>query len=393
MISRYRLYRVLFLIIVLFAFPRWSAAQEEAVQVVQGEGRGAIMNNDVSNARDQALDDAQRNAVEQAVGVMIWSETVTENFMLTKDVILSNTSGYVAHYEVLDEGKEDPYTYKVTIKATVKTGKLREDGEAIAAIIENVGKPRIMVLMDEQIVDLDGTVTDMDLSEIAIMNAFHKKSEKFDFLDPTTVQANLDKTKARAAMNGDVEAAAAIARMNGADAIIVGKAQSKKKRVKAFNLTLEKSDAKVSGRVIWADTGRIITSKTASAFKNVGVEQQTGVTALKEASTQLAKDLMDPILEHWRAMLFSGRTVQLILRNVASFSQLSELEATLKYAIRGIKKLQQRTFDSGVAVYDIDAESSARQIARELETKGLSPFKIKIESVTMNKIEAALVNP
>lgn len=393
MIGEYRLYRVLSIAVGLLILPLWSAAQEESVQIVETEGLGSIMNNDVANARDQAVNDAQRNAVEQAVGVMIWSETVVENFMLTQDVILSNTSGYVAGYEVMDEGQEDDYTYKVTIRATVKTGKLREDGEAIASIIERVGKPRIMVLMDEQIVDLDGTATSLGLSEIAIMNTFLKKSEKFDFLDPSTVQANLDKAQARAAINGDVGAAAAIARMNGADAIIVGNAQSKKKQVEAFNLKIEKSDAKVSARVIWADTGRIITSSTSSAFKNVGVELQTGVYAIEEASTQLAGNLMEPILEHWRAMLFSGRTVQLILRNVASFSQLGDLETTLKYAIRGVKKLQQRTFDSGVVVYDIDAESSAQQIARELETKDLGSFKIKVESVTMNKIEAALVRP
>ena len=96
MICEYRQYSVLFMAIGLLLLPIWSVAEEASVQVMESEGLGAIMNNDVAHARDQALDDAQRNAVEQAVGVMIWSETVVENFMLTQDVILSNTSGYVA---------------------------------------------------------------------------------------------------------------------------------------------------------------------------------------------------------------------------------------------------------------------------------------------------------
>ena len=123
------------------------------------------------------------------------------------------------------------------------------------------------------------------------------------------------------------------------------------------------------------------------------MEQQTGVYALEEASTQLANDLMGPILERWRTMVIDGRTVELVLHDVRSYAQLADLENTLRYAIKGVKKLQQRNFDSGVALYEMHVQSRAGQIARELEVKDLGSFTIKIESVTLNRIEATLVNP
>jgi hypothetical protein len=44
--------------------------------------------------------------VEIAVGVLIDSETLSENYTLIRDEIYSRSTGYVQDYQVLDERKE-----------------------------------------------------------------------------------------------------------------------------------------------------------------------------------------------------------------------------------------------------------------------------------------------
>ena len=54
---------------------------EESI-IVKVEGVGAIQNGNYAKARDEAIWDAQRRAVEKGVGVMLASETVVANAQL-----------------------------------------------------------------------------------------------------------------------------------------------------------------------------------------------------------------------------------------------------------------------------------------------------------------------
>ena len=83
---------------------------------VKAMGQAAIYGEDVANARDKAIADAQRKTVEQAIGAMVSSETVTENFELISDKILSRSSGYVRNYKIIVEGKDDMGVYQVTVR-------------------------------------------------------------------------------------------------------------------------------------------------------------------------------------------------------------------------------------------------------------------------------------
>ncbi len=62
-----------------------QAAAPSSVREVIGKGYGMT--------REEALDDACRNAVECAVGLWVDSETLVENFELKKDEILTQSNG------------------------------------------------------------------------------------------------------------------------------------------------------------------------------------------------------------------------------------------------------------------------------------------------------------
>ena len=101
--------------------------------------------------RDDALQDALRNAVGQAAGVAIVSETNVENFMVVRDAISSKTEGYVASYSVL---KEIPFPdrYEMTVKARVSLSPLKAD---IQTLSKSIGGVRFLVMYDPRKVSSD----------------------------------------------------------------------------------------------------------------------------------------------------------------------------------------------------------------------------------------------
>src|SRR5574341_2097406 len=112
-------------------------------------GVGTILASDVGAARDQAIDDAMRKAVQQALGTYVKSETLVENFQLVSDQILSWSAGYVKKYNILRERRTPDNTYEVEMQAVVNLTDLRTDDDALAKLIEKEN-PRVMVMIAEQ---------------------------------------------------------------------------------------------------------------------------------------------------------------------------------------------------------------------------------------------------
>jgi hypothetical protein len=110
--------------------------------------------------RDDALQDALRNAVSQAAGVALTSETKVENFVVIQDAVSSRTSGYITSYSVI---KETPFPdrYEVTVKAKVSMTPLKAD---INLLAKSVGGIRFMVMYDARNVKTE----DADNYEYAI---------------------------------------------------------------------------------------------------------------------------------------------------------------------------------------------------------------------------------
>ena len=96
--------------------------------------------------RDDALQDALRNAVGQGAGVAVVSETNVENFMVVRDAISSKTEGYIASYVVL---KEIPFPdrFEITIKAKVSLSPLKAD---IQTLTKSIGGVRFLVMYDSR---------------------------------------------------------------------------------------------------------------------------------------------------------------------------------------------------------------------------------------------------
>src|SRR5256885_429222 len=82
-----------------------AAFAEDQAQVVtkEAQGEAAIVKGDLAKAKKDATDQALREAVVQAAGLYLSSDTVTQNSLLVSDKIYANAQGYVKNYAVTSE--------------------------------------------------------------------------------------------------------------------------------------------------------------------------------------------------------------------------------------------------------------------------------------------------
>jgi hypothetical protein len=142
--------------------------------------------------------------------------------------------------------------------------------------------------------------------------------------------------------------------------------------------------------VVRVDNGTIITTKDDHAAVPHIDETTAQTLAIKKASLQLAGALMQPILEGWCMARTSGTIVQLVIRNVGDYGQLLDFETALQNSVRGVRTMNQRSFDGGVAIYDLEIDTDVKDLAREMTLKEGGTLTIKVLSVSQSKLEIKL---
>lgn len=378
---------VLLVFCLLAGIPQITFGQEE-VQTVKAEGVARILQGNTDIARDKAILDAQRKAVEQAVGVLMSSESIVENYDLLSDRILTQSAGYITNYQLLDE-RQEGNDYRVTIQAAIGVGDLEQDLQAIQHLIQQKGNPRLMFLVTEEISGLRTVgVVSADLSEAEAVLLQTFLDAGFEVVDSVTVTRNINRDMALKAIEGDTATASALGQQYGADVIITAKA-SATSGPEILNTNMKSHQAVITAKIVRADTGVVIGSASQQA-KHAHIDNLSGgMEAIKKASNKLAEALIPKILEQWRQDVHVGTIVQLVLSNV-SFMQLKRFKEGLTNEIRGVKAVHQRSFQSRVAKLDVEIQSTTDMLADELVSKTFEGLSFEITGMSENRIDLAV---
>jgi hypothetical protein len=364
------------------------AAAQEAVQTITADGTASILNGDKAMARDVAIQDALRNAVEQVTGAVISSNTLVENAMVVEDNIYSKAKGYVKSYSVASEGEADGgLTYNVKVKALVREGAIKED---MADIIRGAGNPKLMVLISESNVGqsaIGGIDANLGTAENTIIETMRNKG--FDFVDPETAEKAIRRDKALAALEGDAQAASYIGERAGAEVIITGKALAKEATVANDMLGGMKSiQATVSVKAFNTDDGRVLVSKVETG-RAVHIEEIVGGTkAIEQASQKLADYMAEEIVKKFAR---GGNTVTLNVTGASNYDFYTNFVNTLKYEIRGVKAVNDREITGNTGLVEVETKFNSSQLAQELLYKSFPQFTVKILSRTANRINLRLI--
>lgn len=377
-----RMYRLMHLILICILLFLWSAMPVRAQeQTVEAEGVAAILRGDTGKARDEAIKNAQRAAVEQVAGVVLSSMSEVQNYELTLEVITTQTGGFIKSYQVLEEQARG-HDYWARIEAAVGSDNIHEESQAIQQLLQRKGDPRIMFLVDETIQGVK--TSELSQTEVIFQQIFLDTG--FHVVDFATVQQNIAREQQLRAIEGDLATAAALALQFQADVIITAKAMTNSSGPIA-NSNLKSLHADMTAKAIWADTGAIISSGAEQAKTAHIDERAGGLTAITEAATALANATLKPnILERWRQDIYAATQVRLTISHI-SFPQLTRVKRLLENEIRGVQRVSQREFLSGVAKLDVEIQNTAEFLAEELSIREFEGLSFEITGMSANTID------
>ena len=183
-------------------------------EISEAVGLARLYSGEEKQAKDEALRNAMKKAIEQGVGAMLTSETEVENFQLVSDRILTKSKGAIKSYRILREGSVDNgVNYEVVISAIVDDDLLNSSMEAFRLMQQLTGRKTVMVIYNPNVQGSlplnpnNGDDFQLIKSGITALNqAFIER--RFDVIDPDVLKEVIKDTETMALSNdGDFDQA------------------------------------------------------------------------------------------------------------------------------------------------------------------------------------------
>lgn len=334
----------------------------------------------VGGSREGALQDALRNAVQQEIGVEIGSSTLTQNFMVVRDQILSKTKGYVSQYKVLEE-KQVFGSWEVLVDAQVSQAKLRDDLLAQKLLYAVKNKPRILVLLDERMENqpsFEKTAT-FKIEETLLAKGFKVvEAEQLEEL-----------RKAEAGKTRSAEELAKIGFKLGADLILRGTVSTAKASERmVYGIQMYNVPVQINARVVRTDNAEIVASATNRVQKNSRDAFSAAQFGLEQGGIELGNVLVQKVFDVWQSEVYNTSSVTLeVLTSGVELRRALE-EKLLASGV--IKDFNLRYLDGTNAVYDLDIVGSIHQIREMIESQKTGYY---LQGMSANRIQIAPAKP
>ncbi len=364
--------------LLLLFLPALVSATEKIV--VDAEGMAAIVNGDVVRAREEARRQLHRNALEKGIGVHVQGITEMKDFEVVRDKVFSRSEGLVSATDNLKEERTNDGILRLTAQCTVSSKAL--DDVLGPAVIDALGNPRIMVLIDEVV---DGERQFLSTAESEVLKAFQKAG--YMLVDPGQAGAIRKGEIEAAKISGDTATLQELARSFQSDVLIHGKAQAN---------TATKN--KVAGTMLYAVNSQLqlkaIITQTAHVIGADGSELRVQGTSPGDAALKAFQKLtpkMAGSLLHTVAYALAsgssggipGRSFKVTVSDL-SFSEARSLRDSLG-EVKGVNGVYQRAYANRTLELDVSAETSAEEIAIALEALGVEITRITAGTVDGRK--------
>ncbi|MBN2124318.1 MAG: hypothetical protein JW821_08490 [Deltaproteobacteria bacterium] len=358
----------------ILSFPPDLPAEEETREIQalgMADGRSA-------GARDEALNDALRRAVEQGVGTFVTAELTVEQQRLVDEKVFTESSGYVQRYDVLREGEQDG-VYEVEIRAMVRMGKLAGDLQAIGLLLRKKQNPRCMVVAFSREVDssylgvsLEGNRHVENQIEAGLLQ------KGFQVVDAGQVER---KRQLEALfLKGDPSSAGRIAKDFGAEILVeVEVRRSFVEQRKVFGRSMRFFSNEVRLKALETDTAKILYS----GYRTRPASGAGALMPLEEGTAELIDEMVDGILGQWRKDVFQAGSYHLDLSGV-SFDDLSRVKKALG-DMRGVGEVRVRDFQSGRALLEVQYKGALEELAKKIG--GLKSPALEVTALRANTLE------
>ena len=272
--------KFLIVLLVLMSMTCTALARE-----VIAEGYGANHN--------EALKDAEKNAVEQVVGTFIDSRLIVENFMTEMQRIYSHSQGFVNNVQILNEGSTSDGLYMVRAKMNVESefnSSLISELEAVMRLND----PRITVIM---LKDNAAAGTHDELAESALNNKLLDFG--FSHIVDADIVANLENARLLERIYNGERGLVGVGDSYGADYLVLGVTHASAAPIQIPNYRtggytahpMNVGSADITAKIIKLSTGEIVATFSVSGRGQDITEDTAARKAIKIAAEKAAAEL------------------------------------------------------------------------------------------------------
>ena len=368
--------------VALVAAPPLLAAPETPVDLwVTATGKAAGADD---KARDEAIAQALRTAVEEACGVFLTAQAKTDDYKTVYDKVIANAVGYVREHKVDKVTVEQGVTI-AKVRARVSTRKFEEDWASIAHTVNQENNPRMVVAIVEAIHEAAGApsyeVKENGKVSTIVESFFLAKG--ISLVDANTAAKAQKRDILLAAVKDDVDAVASLGARFSADVVVVGKAVAKfGKELKIAGQTMYQYTASLNVRVVQSDSARVLAVESFGPI-TVNTMQKGGEDkALDKLATDCAPKLLASVIEAWRKRANVSKTVELSITGMDFNRWKTFREEASK--IRGVQAIRLREITQDVASIDIEYRYDNEGLADRLSE--LKSVKLKVIEITSNRL-------
>ena len=360
------LFITLLFVVSLSGAPAYSATQTKGDLItVEAEGFAPIINGAMNAAREEAKRSAYRDALEKALGAYVTGITEMHNYEVVKDKVFSQTTGIVKKFDIISEkAREDGMLY---ITAMCQVGQAALDGVLGPAVLDALGNPRLMVLIDERISEKNSFLS---TAESEVMRVFEKAGYLLVDSAQMAVLQEIDLNAIYA--KDDPEAYRQIARDFQADVLIYGKAYGSPfstQRIEGINIYGVRSTVQL--KAVLSNTAYQLGSETYEE-RSKGVSTEDGaIKGLKIAAEKASNSIVNKIaysLISGSAGGIPGRTIKVRISDL-SFKDAMALKENLQ-GLPGVTGVYQRLFRERKLELDVVSDKNAEDIALVLSDLG-----------------------
>jgi hypothetical protein len=349
------------------------------VVVVEADGEGI----DKKEAELAAL----RAALEKGGKNEIFSHTEVKDFQLMHDIIISRADGIVTDHKII-KGPEPVIgggTVKVWIKARVSKKSMVDSWGAIQNLLNQVGRPKIMVYIIERI---DGRPEQQSILETKIEERMLKSG--FDLVDRNQINAILTREHADAMAERNLEKLKSIAKGFGAQIFVTGTANANQAGIEdLYGVPAAFYNCDVQLKVYYTDTAKVLASvglprTRGGAPGRKEYSPQAGKQALDFAGRRVVEELYHQVLGQWATALSAGGELTLEVEGIKPIPALR-----LRKMLEGLKGIEHvnMEFSKGVATYRINAKMNGDQLFERL-AEGEFEKELDLSELKMNRIQA-----
>jgi len=255
------------------------------------EGVGTIIEQNQAKARAQAINNALRTALEQALSTALDPLELMNNAQALESALYARTLTYIRSYRVLWEYPDlQQRVYRVGIEANLALSEIDKTIHALAFSQQSeTGKGRLLVLIMEQHLERPHP-NSLNGSDGVVAQTLRS------YLDTHHIQTV--RLTPEPLWDGQASSALVAGKRAGAEVVLIGQAKAEKVRSNVAGMPLQTVNASVHVQVLATATGRQLAVEHIEATAIHSDAVLGGTQALRKAATEVASRLSSPLRQH-----------------------------------------------------------------------------------------------